>query len=119
MQMFKIPKCRLDLSHIMTNDVEHVIKLPSKGWISILIGNYLENINPRELHQIWILFRALDHAMDLKPKTQKELPYYNQQLPLCPIYQFLQVYKPMYIIFQVHLWSETIILIPDVFVLWL
>ena len=50
-------------------DRDHVITLPAKGWVSLWTGNYLKNINPREPHQILILYSILDQIMTIQQNT--------------------------------------------------
>ena len=49
---------------MLTDDMEHVIKLPSKG----LTDNDLKHIDQRKLHQILVLSRVLDHFKELQQK---------------------------------------------------
>ena len=51
------------------NDMEHVIKLCSKGQISVWKGDALKHIDPGETHQIQLLSRFLDHIICLKEST--------------------------------------------------
>ena len=54
---------------IIMEDMEHVIKLPSKGQISLWTDNDLKHIHLRDPYQIQILSRILDHIMDPKQNT--------------------------------------------------
>ena len=56
---------------MLTDDMEYLIKSPSKGHISVWKDNDLKYIDPREPHQIYILFRVLEHIMDLKQNTDE------------------------------------------------
>ena len=47
------------------NDMGHVIRVCSKGQISIVADNDLKYIDMREPHQTQILSRVLDHIGDL------------------------------------------------------
>ena len=60
MKMFQIPASRL-ARILITDDMEHVIKMPSEGHISVWTDNDLKYIDPGEPHQIRILSRALGH----------------------------------------------------------
>ena len=48
---------------MLTDDREHVIKLPSKGQVLSWTDNDLRCIEPIEPHQIQILSRILDQGM--------------------------------------------------------
>ena len=37
---------------MLTDDMEHVIKLPSKGQVSVWADNDLKHIDSREMHQV-------------------------------------------------------------------
>ena len=51
--------------------MEHIIKLPLKGHISILTNNDLKHIDPTEAYQIQIISRVMDHIMDLEQNTEE------------------------------------------------
>ena len=71
---------------ILTENMEHVIKPPIKGWIAVWTDNNLKHIDPREPYQIQTLSRILDHIMDMKQTTAKATGL-EPMIASAPIYQ--------------------------------
>ena len=60
------------MRNILTDDMEHVIHLTPKGHASAWTDNNLKFINPLTPHQICILYRFLNHVMDLRQNNIDE-----------------------------------------------
>ena len=66
-----VPKCgcskylKVDWMRVtLTNDMKHVIRLPSRGQIMLWTVHHLTVIDSREMYQIQVLSRILDDIMN-------------------------------------------------------
>ena len=60
---------------MLTDDMEHVTKQPSKGPISIWTDDDLKHIDPREPYQIYSICRV-QNTLWIRSKVQMETPDY-------------------------------------------
>ena len=91
---------------MLTDNIEHVIKLPSTEQISIRMDNEVKHMDLREPHQILILSMVLDHIMDLKQNTDEDSRLPLMIVSVTPLASSSQdnplEYKPKYIIYNAH-----------------
>ena len=83
---------------MLTDGMEHVIRLLLKEKISVWTGNDVKHIDPRELHQIQILSRVLYHVMQLKQNTNGANRFFSDNCTCTRQYTRLQAkiyYQPV------------------------
>ena len=97
--MFQMSTSRLDNSHV-NGWCGTYHKLPSKGQVLVWIDNDLRHIDPRQMHQISVLPRGLDHTVELQQRR-------NYQILLIVASPPSQAdpleYKPNCFVYQAHL----------------
>ena len=90
---------------LVTNDMEHIIKRPSIGHITLWADNYLKYIIPSKPHQIWTLPMVWFTLWNWD-KAQKELLDYNSLYQQPPTWQkttYSNTIQSIWRIYNIHL----------------